>query len=240
MQRIAILSAIVLATASAWAQKDAFSQEDSTPAADAEADPLLDGGQETTTKTTPLTESGETTLALNPTAAIGLGVGFTIPGTPAIMVHKYFNNNLGLQAGLTFDMASFSAGPAGMEVDGSVLSAGVAAYGVYRLRAASNFTVNALAGLELGFSSVSFGSGAQSVSESGTDFGISTGLQAELFVLKQVSLYAQFGVSLAFLGDVSTARQLGTAPDPTSNTSSTVLRIGPDSMVQSFGLVWWL
>lgn len=241
MRICAAIWAITLLSTSAWAQTaDPFSSEDTSPSAEEDSDPLLDGGQTAIAKTTPVTAGGETTLALNPTTALGIGVGFTIPGTPAVMAHKYISPSLGVQAGLAFDIASFSAGPAGMEVDGSVVTFGGVAYGAYRLKATNDFTINALGGFELGMSNVSFGSGAASVSESGLDFRIAAGLQGELFVFKRVSVYAQVGLTLAFLGDVSTAKNQRTFPDPTRNTSSIALQVGPTAMVQSFGLVWWL
>jgi len=212
------------------------------PETEPEIDPLVAGGSTTTVLEAPATALGEVTTALAPSTFLGVGAGSTLGGAPALWVHKYPTDRFGLQIGMTFDLASYSAGPADAEIKGSIWGIGAATYGSFRLKSLDDFAFNAIVGAELGRYSVSYdpGSGSGSVSESGFDLRLGTGLQAEIFIFPRLSLYAQIGMSVGFLGDVSTARESGAVPSSTADTSSVSVQLGPRSLAHSFGLIWWL
>ncbi|MBI2892700.1 MAG: hypothetical protein HYY06_04055 [Deltaproteobacteria bacterium] len=168
----------------------------------------------------------------NKSGAVGVGATTTLGGTSGINVRTYVTPQLGLELALGFALSKDEQGD--FSFDQTEFQVGL--YGSYKVAYWQRGSLSAIFGADIDSVSQTSGSGDSESDDSATDLLIGLGLQGEYFPTQYLSLFAQAGLSIDFIGeDEVTEGSIDSAPD----RSGFALDLGTDLFGSAGFTVWF-
>ena len=137
----------------------------------------------------------------NKNGAIGIGANTSLGGTNGLSFRTYVSPLFGIQATLGMRLDSTTADAGGNETNFSQTQLDIGLYGNYKLAYWQRGHLSTIFGVDVVSLSNAVESGGVEQDDSATDFLIGLGIMGEYFPTQYLSLFAQVGLRLDFIGD---------------------------------------
>jgi hypothetical protein len=176
----------------------------------------------------------------NKNGAVGVGGSTTLGGVNGVHIRTYVSPQFGLHLTLGFGSTSVTLATDAGDTTTTTTQIVAGLYGEFKLAYWQRGSLSAVFGIDINNVSTATETPAGDTDLSGTDILIGVGLQGEYFPTQYLSLFAETGIVLDFIGENEVTGTSVAPDDPTGvETSGLNVALGSDLWGAAGFTVWF-